>query len=70
MVNGTSLHMQLPFVAIFFITHFYRAGGGGHGPLAPLHSLLERSTDSGGNFFGLIICQAYYYFNILLLFII
>ena len=26
--------MQLPLVAIFFMTNFYRAGGG-HGPLSP-----------------------------------
>ena len=30
-----------------FMTHFYRAGGGGMPPLAPLDPLLERSTDRG-----------------------
>ena len=27
--------MRPPSVAIFFMTYFYRAGGGGHGPLGP-----------------------------------
>ena len=27
--------MRPPSVAIFFITYFYRAGGGGHDPLGP-----------------------------------
>ena len=27
--------MRLPLEAIFFMTNFYRAGGGGHGALAP-----------------------------------
>ena len=27
--------MWSPLVAIFFMTYFYRAGGGGHGPLGP-----------------------------------
>ena len=34
--------------AIFFMTYFYRAGGG-HGPIGPpLDTLLELGTDLGG----------------------
>ena len=37
--------MRLPLVATFVTTYFYRAGGGGHGPLAKLVPP-ESPTDS------------------------
>ena len=38
--------MRPPLAAIFFMTYFHRAGGGGHGPLGPLDQLLPKILSS------------------------